>query len=363
MYSRICSFLLLWPLVGCMHIPLRSNTAYQAKTVSDLYQQQVLNNLAMFADDPNSLPYFSFANQGATGISDQGSLGASAGWARTTAGVFLFDALGTSASAQRTATSNFTLTPVNDPRKLELMRCAYQKVIANCCNTGVNDYCPDCQTRFRVFYTGDPDGDIRGSSNGVVTSECIGQACWFGVGTKKCVPRNCDRVLVGHYGKTFVWVQPGCRDELAKLTLVILDYAQNSPPVQVQKTVEYYVDERGLPTTFQKAVSKVTAQIGIKENNLGLLSQSPDDEVELRDSIEREIADIETQIASAQAKDRGITLQQLLAKQEELRAQKRYLDLQLKSGGLKEEYRRTIAPPAGPADALLLKQSLNALAF
>ena len=51
---------------------------------------------------------------------------------------------------------------------------------------------------------------------------------------------------------------PEGRDELAKLTLAILDYAMHDPPVRLTKTVEYYIDEHGLPTTSKEAVGKVT---------------------------------------------------------------------------------------------------------
>lgn len=356
MHGRFLLGALILVTTGCMHIPLRNNTANQARTVSDLYQQQVLNNLAMFVDDSNSLPHFSYANQGSTGITDQGTLGLAPTWG---AG-FVFSTFTSPFTGQRTGFSNFTLTPVNDPRKLELMRCAYQKVVAGCCGGEPSMLCPDCQTRFKIFYTGNPDGQIRDSANGVVTSECIGQSCWFGFGCKKCVPRDCDCILVGQYCDTYVWVLPGGRDELAKLTLAILDYAQNNPPQQVQKTVEYYLDERGLPTTFANAVSKVTAQIGVSEKNLSLLNQPREDEVGLRDTIEKELDDINAEIAEADAKNHTAVLARLLPQKEQLQAKMHYLDLQLKSGALKEEYRQGFVPPAG-AGALFFNQSLNAL--
>lgn len=362
MHGRILVCAIVFCLTGCMHIPLRSNTANQARTISDLYQQEVLNNLAMFVDDPNSLPHFSFAASGATGITDQGTVGVTPSWARASGGPLLFAGIGGAFTGQRTAVSNFVMTPVNDPRRLEMMRCAYQKVVAACCGSEAATQCPDCQTRFKIFYTGDPDGDINGLANGTVTSECIGHHCWFAVGCKKCVPKCCNNLLVGNYGKTYVWVLPGGRDELAKLTLAILDYAQNTPPSQIQKTVEYYLDERGLPTTFQRAVSKVTAQVGVKENNLSLLNQPPEDEAELRDSLEKEIDDLKAQIADAQDKNRTTTLDQLMPKLEILEAKKAYLDLQLKAGKLKEEYRQSVVPPSGAGGTLLLNQQINTLA-
>ena len=81
--------------------------------------------------------------------------------------------LASPAARQRSQQEAFTVTPVNDPRKLELMRCAYQLAVSSCGRGAVSGTCPDCQTRFNVFYTGDPNGDIRQGANGIVTSECL----------------------------------------------------------------------------------------------------------------------------------------------------------------------------------------------
>ena len=43
---------------GCTHVQLRKNTVNQADTLSEIYQQQVLDNLAMFVYDYYSLPHF-----------------------------------------------------------------------------------------------------------------------------------------------------------------------------------------------------------------------------------------------------------------------------------------------------------------
>ena len=57
--------LLTYMAAGCTHTQLRWNTVQQSRTLTDIYEQQVLNNLAMFVYDPNSLPFFSFPNAGA----------------------------------------------------------------------------------------------------------------------------------------------------------------------------------------------------------------------------------------------------------------------------------------------------------
>lgn len=212
MSSRLLIFAVFLPLAaGCMHIPLRNNTANQARSVTDLYQQEVMNNLAMFVYDSSSLPHFSYANQGATSVADQGTLGISPTWSRGSSGTlpFLFSSLGTNATAQRSALESFVMTPVNDPRKLELMRCAYQKVVAACAGGQPATTCPDCQTRFKIFYTGSTDGNIREKTNGAATSECLGSKCWFGCGCRKCKPKHCPCDRFGEYCGVYVWTLPG----------------------------------------------------------------------------------------------------------------------------------------------------------
>ena len=52
---------------------------------------------------------------------------------------------------------NYTMTPINDPRKLELMRCAYQRAVTSCCMLGEAAGCPSCEKRFNRFYLGSPN--------------------------------------------------------------------------------------------------------------------------------------------------------------------------------------------------------------
>jgi hypothetical protein len=75
--------------------------------------------------------------------------------------------------------------------------------------------------------------------NGQITNLCLGSHCWLGWGRKKDVPKGCRCELVGHYCGMYVWVLPGGRDELSKLTLAILDYAlsTSSPPPQKEVTI------------------------------------------------------------------------------------------------------------------------------
>jgi hypothetical protein len=361
-------------LSGCIDWQLRRNTVDVSYSVGEIQQQQVLDNLAMFVCDYNAFPSFCYPNQGGSNVTDSGSLGVTPGFSRvglsgTAVKAFVFSTLGLSGGAQRTCLESYTLTPVNDPRKLELMRCAYQRAVKSCgCGTE-STTCPDCQAIFNKFYTGDVNGDIRGHSNGTVTSECLNtQACWFHVGCHRCVPKHCD--CVGHYRDTYVWVLPEGRDELSKLTLAILDYAINSAPAGLSKQVVFYIDEYGLPTSRQDAVGQVTANVAIDEQPASLLNRPTSDELRieriLKDRL-RQISEETSAItqnypdwkpfseiqpgptepipekpASGAAVDRKQLafqrFQNLLKERQTIEAKLQYLGEQLRTPGLKQQF-------------------------
>ncbi len=134
---------------GCMHKQLAKNTSRQAHSVADVHTQQVLDNLAKFVANPDALPHFSWPNAGAAGVND--SIGGSTGFNFTPHALAGWSAGG---DAGRTMNESYTMTPINDPRKLELMRCAYQKAINGCCCSHESCNCPNCESRINNFYFG-----------------------------------------------------------------------------------------------------------------------------------------------------------------------------------------------------------------
>jgi hypothetical protein len=341
---------------GCTHIQLRNNAVNQAAAVGDFQQQQVLDNLAMFAYDINSFPHFSYPNQSGATVTDQGTAGMTPTWGRPiTSGAtalthppkfadFLLNTLGLNLNAQRSAQEGFTITPINDPHKLELMRCAYQQAVASCCGGSMPKSCPDCQSRFNSFYTGDPDGKISQQGSASITSECLKGRCWFHVGCKKDVPKDCC-TLVGQYCGTYIWVGPDGRDDLTKLTLAILDYALNTPPVKRSKEVVYFVDEFGLPTTQKDAVGKVTAQVAISERNESLLATPPAEALRNEQLLEGQIQIVQRRLA--EAKD-PVERQRYLDALGALERKLEFVKQLLRTGALKEEYYPGSAAPIAP---------------
>lgn len=258
---------------GCTYHQLRKNTVGQAVTINELHQQQVLDNLAMFSTNPDSLPFFALPTQGTSEINDRGNFSPVFTWSRFATAPFVGDVLlntaQTTLTAERAAKQNWTLNPINDPRKLELMRCAYQHAVSGCVDQGMPGGCPDCQQRFNRFYTGDKD---TAPSTLNVTTTCLACSCdWFCVGRKCDVPHCCDS-FVGKYCDTYVWVPPEGRDQLSKLTLVILDFALNDPKKPNAKEVVHYLDGEGRFSDMHHAATRVTATVAITDTNQSVLA-------------------------------------------------------------------------------------------
>jgi hypothetical protein len=401
MRSRLVNRTLSWaPLLlsmallsGCMDWQLRKNTVEVSYSVGEIQQQQVLDNLATFVCDNNAFPSFCYPNQGGSNVTDMASATVTPGLSRvgltgTAVKAFVFSTLGLNFGGQRTCLESYTLTPVNDPRKLELMRCAYQRAVKSCGCGVESTTCPDCQAIFNKFYTGDVNGDIRSHANGTVTSECLNdRPCWFHVGCHRCVPKHCD--CVGHYRDTYVWVLPEGRDELTKLTLAILDYAINSAPTGLSKQIMFYIDEYGLPTNRQDAVGQVTANVAIDEQPASLLSRPTSDELRIERILKDRLRQIGEEIAAisqsypdwkpfadtsatstepspekpaAGAPDRKQLafqrFQNLLKERQTIESKLQYLGEQLRTPGLKQQF-VPVAPLSNQGSPLLQFNMLN----
>ncbi len=367
---------------GCTHEQLRKDSVNEAMTVGDLQTQQVLDNLAMFVYDYNSMPYFAYPNQGAAIVTDQVNGGGTAAWGRpiVSGGAvtkklspvhfadFLLTGLGLSANAQRSQQESFVMTPINDPRKLELMRCAYQLSVSNCgFGPPIPKSCPDCNARFNTFYTGTPSPDpnsgavpISQMTGGTITSECLRGPCWFHVGCEKEVPK-CPCLLVGHYCGVFVWVCPEGRDGLSKLILAILDYATHEQPQKITKDVTYYVDAMGLPTAQKQGVAQVRATIGIDEDPTGILRLSNAQEIRLEQELQDRVRRLSAMLERVPPGDNE--QKKLLNDDIEDAKQKLYfIDHQLASPGLKNYFTTPGAAPVAPYSIIPgLQQQQNAL--
>lgn len=288
-------------LTGCQHTHLRYNTVHQAQTLSDVYEQQVLDNLARTVHDAYAIPSFAYPKDGSTSITDSGGFSASP--IKNFSDVFGID-------GRRTGLGQWGLTPVSDPDKLQLMQCAYQRAVygspldscSECCDKE-NKFEGRVETKLKVGKKSEgkivpicnpKNGecyDLVPGSHGLqythtdgkpylvdkvgnvtlTTADCNGPCSitcgWLRYGSRCDLPRECCG-LIGFHRGTYVWVDKCYRRHLSQLTLKILDYAVNDAPVSAsrQKTVELKVDKFGQLTNDDKKVAGIVkATIGIKD--------------------------------------------------------------------------------------------------
>lgn len=269
---------------GCTHTQLRRNTVNQARTLGDVHQQQVLNNLAMFVANQDALPHFAYPVEGQNQVTDTGGGTTAIGWV-----VEGFDSAELGFEASRQANQVWNLQPINDPHKLALMRCAYQLAVrgAGYGNAACGD---DCARQIADFYKGHSHGSNDPTGQSGVRSLTFAPN-WFCVGTKKDVPKDCCG-YAGHHCGVYVWVPPHGRGELARLSLAVLDFAiydPEEPPVRT-KDVVLYLDAKGNPAKPAEASKVVTATVPLDARS---------DDVE---PLLRGVADTKTQPSPPQLK-------------------------------------------------------------
>ena len=330
---------------GCTHTQLRWNTVKQSETLTDIYQQQVLDNLALFVSNPHAVPHFMLANGGTTDVTDGGTFSGGRLDEFRANGAF---------GASRSMKEAWGLDPVRDPDKLRRMRCAYQRAVGVC-----SDTCNDCcsiEKRFHgsgdqqiaviakkqdgsieaktgvtdpltglPFVATDENGMIILGSDGAPTTlnnprsdkpyalterkdvfivsipayDCNGPCTikcgWFETGCLHDIPLDCKHYS-GHYCDTVVWVNSEYRHELSKLVLLIMDYAVNSPSPRLTKQVEFYVGKDGTSIAKKSdAYGKVTATIPVGERNSAInFVSAVNDRLESRETTQKS-TDLEMQ--------------------------------------------------------------------
>ena len=297
---------------GCAHTHLRVKTVKQSNTVNNIFEKQVLDNLAMFVVEPNSVPSFAYPKEGNTNVQDSVSLkGSPFDKFREIAGI----------DGSRSSLGSWGLQPITDPDKLRLMRCAYQRAVG--CLT--DDPCVDCcgdekkfigKTDRTVAVTKIVDGKPVAVNDPLTGTPYVdpatGNLATYPDGTPVIDPKtglpklhikipryDCDgecavqcgwlcrerrlrdvplgsRHLVGSYRGQYVWIHPDGYNEFAKLVMKILDYATNDPPktAVVKKEVQFYIDADGNRVKKADAVGKVVAVIDVGEKHTSILAEN-----------------------------------------------------------------------------------------
>lgn len=245
------SLLLAVILSGCAHTRLSCNATKQARTLTEIEEQQVLDNIAMFVANCGSTPYFALPNGGGTLTNQAATVSSTLLWSPRT----LTSENGT-LSGTAGLTVNWTLKPINEPERLELMKRLYQHVTNNFPN-------PDCKSDEDLMH-------FLGVTN--LTDACDVPSGWFSVSDKKPRNKNCC-CKVGHYCGTYVCVSEEYFEYLSLVTVAILDIATadsvalasrlkgpQDPTVQIEETFNV----EGKDGTLNKMV-KGTRKVTVAE--------------------------------------------------------------------------------------------------
>jgi len=232
-------------LSGCTHIALRNDTVRTTSTLTELQFQQVLNNVARFHDDPDTVPSFAVATAGTVSVNDQTSAGVSPTYSPTLTfaqqggGALPILSLLFPLSAQRAVTENWSLTPIADADNLRRLRCAYRLLV-------LGEAAPNyafCVKQMKEFFAGE-EADLADS---------FPPRGWYCVGGKHDVPRGA--CYVGRHGCTYVWVPPEGRNGLAVFAMAALDLATGKMRTPQRTVVRTY---KGEPKSANLVETKVT---------------------------------------------------------------------------------------------------------
>jgi len=239
MTKRFCVILTVIPVLacGCTHRQLRRSTNQTQQTMSDLRYKHILDNLAMMVRNPATVPNPVAINGGVVQISDNG----------TGMGNITWNSFGTRLTTpflgftgSRTISEQWSLTPLHNPEKLRLMRCAFQLLLNS-----------------ELVYHDDTAEKLRAFLGDEEFATAIPKG-WFGVGTKHEVPK--DARFCGSYHDVYVWVMDEGLDGLSRFYLTILRIAlmeANRKTAQVTRTYEGPPSGGKLKTTEVQSVEQL----------------------------------------------------------------------------------------------------------
>jgi hypothetical protein len=233
MYRGMLLLGLLSTLSGCTHLALQNDTVRTTSTLTELQFQQVLDNVARFHANPDTVPSFTVATAGIVSVLDTAGGGVSPTYSPT----LTFSQQGGGAlpilsllfpfTASRALTENWSLTPITDADNLRRLRCAYRLLV-------LGEATPNydfCVKQIKEFFAGE-EADLV---------DYYPPRGWYGVGGKKDVPR--DACYVGCHGSTYAWVTAEGMNGLATFTMGALDLATGKLRTPQQTVVRKYKGE------------------------------------------------------------------------------------------------------------------------
>ncbi|MGH7169972.1 MAG: hypothetical protein ACRELG_06830 [Gemmataceae bacterium] len=201
---------------GCTMMSLERHTIAQNSSAVDVRYREIVDNLAIIANDRSRLPNYSSIFVGTIFVQDQGQLISTTTWP------FSVGMQATNPSGNRQISQNWALDPIMAPEKLEAIRAACQWVI------GGPDYVSKDSMSLLISPEEAPPGSAR--HFGVAKDLAKLPEGWLRIGCSRDVPK-CARYKA-HFNQTWVWVMPDAMKGLDELSLIIQSIARvyiNSP--------------------------------------------------------------------------------------------------------------------------------------
>jgi hypothetical protein len=220
-------------LSGCTHLALQKDTVRTTNTLADLQFQQILDNVARFHCNPDTVPSFAVASAGTVSVLDTAGAGVSPTYSPTLTfaqqggGALPILSLLFPCTASRAVTENWSLMPITDADNLRRLRCAYRLLV-------MGESTPNyefCVKQMKEFFAGEEAG----------LADYYPPRGWYGVGGKKDVPKGA--CYVGCHCGTYVWVLPGGMNDLALFTMGALDLATGKLRTPQETEVRKYWGE------------------------------------------------------------------------------------------------------------------------
>jgi hypothetical protein len=245
-FGSLALVLLVPCLTSCTHISLRNNTNRTSSTLIDIHFRQILDNVARFHDNPDTIPSFAIVTAGTIAVGDQAGAGVSANYSPTLSGAqqgggalpilsLLFPFNGS-----RSLTENWSVTPVTDADNLRRLRCAYRLLLLG--KSAPN--CQYCELQMKEFFAGEEAN----------LADVFPPRGWFNVGTKHQI--DAKACYVGRHGDTCVWVTSEGMNGLAVFAMGALDLATGKLHSPQQTVIRKY---KGPPTPENLVETQVTS--------------------------------------------------------------------------------------------------------
>lgn len=211
---------------GCAHQQLTMSTVLTANSFQTIVYQIVLNNIAMFAAEPNTLPWHVRVRDGTVQIQDRIGIGQQGGGFSTFEGGGLgIETYGPQGSRQ--VALQWGTDAVGDPIQLYALQTVYRRVLGLPPLPEPNFIAEARRIRPSEGDSDDenPPGDTDRETRSLLGSVEVSRSGevpvgWFFIGGKKDVPKAAR--YVGRYGDCYVWVMPEGVGGLARFTLLVL---------------------------------------------------------------------------------------------------------------------------------------------